>query len=154
MIRHLSWYPPYIGAGVLATAQLERNRYLVRMPLRWFNRNIFGTHFGGSLFSMCDPFFALVVQEKLGDGYEVWMKEASIEYLRPGRGTVSGVFEVDEERLTAIRRAVESRGRDNPEFDIEIRDEAGRTIVRVHQRLHVRPSSPAQQPDEARGVGA
>lgn len=140
MIRNLSLYPPYIGAGVRAQAQLDRNRYVVRMPLRWFNRNIFGSHFGGSLFSMCDPFFALVVQEKLGDDYEVWMKHACIDYLRPGRGTVSGIFQVDEERLAAIRHAVDTHGRDNPEFEVEIRDEAGHVVVRVHQRLHVRPS--------------
>ena len=31
----------------------------VRLKLRWYNRNFFGVHFGGSLFAMTDPFFAL-----------------------------------------------------------------------------------------------
>ncbi len=39
--------------------------------------------------SMCDPFFMLMLMTRLGPGYVVWDKSASIEFVRPGRGTVT-----------------------------------------------------------------
>ena len=38
----------------------------VRMGLGWYNRNYVGTQFGGSLYSMTDPFFMLMIMENLG----------------------------------------------------------------------------------------
>ena len=38
----------------------------VEMPLRFYNRNYVGTHFGGSLYSMCDPFYMLMLINILG----------------------------------------------------------------------------------------
>jgi len=54
--RRLSWYPPFLGAGI----RVERvsDDFLeidVAMGLRWFNRNYVGTQFGGSLYAMTDP---------------------------------------------------------------------------------------------------
>jgi hypothetical protein len=36
-----------------------------------------GTHFGGSPYSMCDPFFKLILRQKLGPGYTFTDKRAS-----------------------------------------------------------------------------
>jgi len=49
----------------------------VEMPLRFWNRNYVGTHFGGSLYSMCDPFFMVMLMENLGPDYIVWDKAAT-----------------------------------------------------------------------------
>ena len=103
--RLLSFYPPFIGAGIHVDYD-PRNPYAmrVRMPLRWHNRNAFGTHFGGSLYAMCDPFFALILLDRLGAGYIVWDKSAAIAFLRPGRGTVCADFYISPERVEEIRR--------------------------------------------------
>ncbi|MHC5012515.1 MAG: DUF4442 domain-containing protein [Planctomycetota bacterium] len=143
LVRHLSWYPPYLGAGVRVQADLENDTYRVAMRLRWFNRNVHGTHFGGSLFSMCDPFFALIVAHRLGHDYEVWMKSASIDYVRPGRGTVSAVFHVPAERIEEIRHEVDAMGRADPGFDVNVVDEEGQVVVRVSQVVHVRRAAEA-----------
>jgi hypothetical protein len=55
-------YPPYLGAGVRVTRIADDFHSLdVEMRLRRWNRNYVGTHFGGSLFSMVDPFFMIVL---------------------------------------------------------------------------------------------
>ena len=64
----------------------------VEMKLRWWNANYVGTHFGGSLFAMTDAFYMLMVMAKLGSGYIVWDKAASIRYRKPGKGTVRQSF--------------------------------------------------------------
>lgn len=112
--------------------------YVVRMKLRWWNRNYFGTHFGGSLYAMCDPFFALILAQRLGSGYIVWDKAAAIRFVRPGRGTVSARFEIPADEVEAIRRAADQAGKVEPEVTVEVVDEAGEVVARVEKTLYVR----------------
>ena len=93
--RILNLYGPYLGAGV-------RVRYLakdyreaqVEMKLRWYNRNYVGTHFGGSLFAMIDPFYMLLLMNSLGRDYIVWDASADIDFhqarSRHGESTFCG----------------------------------------------------------------
>lgn len=144
--RRLKWllgiYPPFRGAGIRIDRISADMRVIeVRMPLRWYNRNYVGTHYGGSLYSMCDPFFMLILMEQLGPGYVVWDKRATIEFLRPGRGTVRARFEISEERVEEIRRAADEAGKVEPRFETEVVDEAGETVARVGKLLYVRRRS-------------
>ena len=41
----------------------------VEMKLRFWNANYVGTHFGGSLFAMTDPFYMLMLMANLGCDY-------------------------------------------------------------------------------------
>jgi acyl-coenzyme A thioesterase PaaI-like protein len=85
----LNHYSPYRGAGIaIETFDLDRYFIRVKMPLTRKNRNIVGTHFGGSLYSMVDPFYMLILMHHLGHKYIVWDKSASINFLSPGRSTV------------------------------------------------------------------
>jgi hypothetical protein len=56
------------------------------MPLRWYNKNYVGTHFGGSLSAMTDPHYMLMMIQILGREYIVWDQSGTIEYRKPGRG--------------------------------------------------------------------
>jgi Domain of unknown function (DUF4442) len=106
MIRLLNLYPPYIGAGVRVKTSPDLRTFEVRMRLRWWNRNVEGTHFGGSLYSMCDPFFMMILIEALGGGYVVWDKSATIRFRRPrrrGRGRQGGAGLSGERRERAGR---------------------------------------------------
>ena len=85
----LTLYPPYLGAGVRVQALSADFRHAkVRMGLGWYNRNYVGTQFGGSLYSMVDPFYMLLLMENLGRDYIVWDKAASIDFISPGKGPV------------------------------------------------------------------
>ena len=55
-------YRPYKGAGI-KTLYIAKDYHKIKiaMPLKWYNRNYFGTHFGGSLFSMTDAFYPLML---------------------------------------------------------------------------------------------
>ena len=98
-------YPPFLGAGVrVRDAAPDLSRVEVEMPLTFWNQNFVGTQFGGSLYAMCDPFFMLMLMRRLGPDYVVWDKAARIEFLRPGRGTVSAVFELSDQQVADIRR--------------------------------------------------
>lgn len=108
------------------------------MPLRWFNRNDVGTHFGGSLYSMTDPFFMLMLINILGPEFIVWDQAARITFHRPGRGTVRARFVLTDENIEAIRREAESGQPVRPRFTIQVVDEEGKVVVEVEKVLYVR----------------
>jgi acyl-coenzyme A thioesterase PaaI-like protein len=138
LIRMLNLYPPYIGAGVRAKASPDLRTFEVRMRLRWWNRNYVGTHFGGSLYTMCDPFFMLILMEALGRGYIVWDKTATIRFLRPGRGTVKATFHIPQEKVDEIRAAADAGGKVEPVFTVEVMDGEGKVVAEVEKLLYVR----------------
>ena len=80
----------------------------VEMRLGRTNANYMGVHFGGSLFSMTDPFYMIMLATALGRGFVVWDKAATIRYRRPGTGTVRAHFELTDERLAEIPRRIGS----------------------------------------------
>lgn len=143
----LSVYPPYLGAGIRVTFLAEDLRTIeVELRLTRLNRNYVGTQFGGSLYSMCDPFFMLILMENLGRDFIVWDKAASIRFLRPGRGTVTARFHVPHERIEEIRRAALEQGKVEPEFEVEVKDAHGEVVARVHKTLYVRPKEAKVSP--------
>ena len=137
--RLLRLYGPYLGAGVRVDHISEDWRELrVALHMRWYNRNAFGTHFGGSLYSMVDPHLALLLSQLLGSEYVVWDKSASIDFKRPGLGTVRATPRVEDEDLATIREKTGGGESYLHDFKVEIRDEEELIVAEVHKVLYVR----------------
>ncbi|RME62357.1 MAG: DUF4442 domain-containing protein [Caldilineae bacterium] len=137
--RALNFYPPYLGAGVRVCAiSPDFRRVEVEMPLRWFNRNYVGTHFGGSLYTMTDPFYMLMLINILGSGYMVWDQAAEITFCKPGRGTVRAVFSLNDEEIENIRRQTADGQPYRPRFTVQVTDEDGEVVAEVVKVLYVR----------------
>ena len=137
--RLMNLYPPYLGAGIRISEMAEDMRYIrVEMPLRFYNRNYVGTHYGGSLYSMCDPFYMLMLLHNLGSDYIVWDRQASIEFKKPGRTTVSAQFDLTQRRIDEIRNAADEQGKTEPQFQIEIVDAEGDVVAIVDKVVYVR----------------
>jgi acyl-coenzyme A thioesterase PaaI-like protein len=137
--RFVRFYPPYVGAGVRVDRISEDLRTIeVSMPLKFWNRNYVGTHFGGSLYTMCDPFFMLILIHQLGPDYIVWDKAATIRFKRPGKGTVKAVFHISEDTVEDIRGQAEREGKVEPKFQVLVTDGNGNVIAEVDKLLYVR----------------
>lgn len=142
LIRKINLYPPYLGMAVkLRSVDEDYTRFEVELRSRWYNRNLFGTHFGGSLYAMTDPFFVFIVMMNLGPDYIVWDKSAAIDFLKPAKGTILGVFEIDKDRLEEIRREVDELGKNTYHFEADLVDEAGTIVARVRKGVYVRSKS-------------
>lgn len=135
--RVMSWYPPYLGAGVSARAP-DPYTLDVTMRLRWYNRNVVGTHFGGSLYAMCDPWYMLLLMRHLGPGHVVWDKAATVRFRRPGRGTVRARFHVPPQRIEEIRALADAQPTVEPGFSCDVLAEDGTVIATVDKLLYVR----------------
>lgn len=135
----LNIYGPFIGAGIKITHIDEEWREIhVQMKLRWYNRNIMGTHFGGSLYAMVDPQMMLMLMKRLGKGYVVWDQAAEIQYIKPARGTVTAKFVLDDDTLADIKRQASSGEAIRPSFDIDVCDTDGQVVTRVRKLLYVK----------------
>lgn len=135
----LNIYGPYLGAGIRIThIDPEWREMHVRMKLRWYNRNIMGTHFGGSLYAMVDPQMMLMLMNRLGKDYIVWDQAAEIEYVKPARGTVEAHLSLSDAQLDEIKRNAADGAAYRPSFDIAIRDLDGNVVSKVKKVLYVK----------------
>ncbi|MCZ7653891.1 MAG: DUF4442 domain-containing protein [Rhodocyclaceae bacterium] len=139
LIRKINLYPPFLGMGIKVRSFSEdHTRFEVELRQKWYNRNLFGTHFGGCLYSMTDPFFVFIVTMNLGKGYIVWDKSAAIDFLKPAKGTILGVFEISKERLEEIRAEVDALGKNTYRFEADLTDKDGLVVARVRKEVYVR----------------
>ncbi|HMF90346.1 MAG TPA: DUF4442 domain-containing protein [Candidatus Angelobacter sp.] len=143
--RLLNCYPPFLGAGIRVPRVSEDLCTIeVRMPLHFWNRNYVGTHFGGSLYAMCDPFFMLILMNNLGKDYVVWDKSAAIRFKKPGTGTMKAVFHIPPNRIEEIRAQADAQGKVEPPFQVQVTDQRGNVIAEVDKLLYVRKKKPAE----------
>jgi hypothetical protein len=152
MKRHMRWllnlYPPYLGAGIrVKRLQPDWRAIDVEMKLRFWNANYVGTHFGGSLYSMTDPFYMLMLIENLGPAYIVWDKAASVRFRRPGKGKVSASFRLSEEQIEGIRQTLNTQEKVEPTFVVEVKDDSGAVVAEVEKVLYVRRKEPGKDPN-------
>lgn len=137
--RALGIYAPYLGAGVsIKTLSQDYRHVTVQMNLRWYNTNYVGTHFGGSLYSMVDPFYMLMLMQNLGRDYVVWDKAAYIDFIKPGKGIVSATFTLTDDMLNDVRQATASGEKYLPVWPVEIRDEEDNLVACVDKTLYIR----------------
>lgn len=138
-VKLINFYPPFLGSGIrVKEVNAARTRYVVELKLRFYNRNIYGTQFGGSLFSMCDPFYVFIAYAYFGNDYILWDKAACIKYIRPGRSHVEAIFEIEADKLKVMKAKVDKLGKATFTFDTEIYDQAGKTIASVEKEIYIK----------------
>jgi acyl-coenzyme A thioesterase PaaI-like protein len=145
--KHPAWllrlamnlWPPYLGAGIrVRRIAADFRQIVVEMPLRLRNRNYFGAHFGGSLYAMTDPFYALMVLHNLPDDYLVWDKAASIDFLAPGRSRMRATFVLTDDDLARIVRMTAGGDKHLHLFNVDVVDEEGLVVAKVEKIVYVR----------------
>jgi Domain of unknown function (DUF4442) len=137
--RWVNLWPPFVGMGIrVKRIAPDMKAVDVEMKLRFWNANYVGTHFGGSLFAMTDPFYMLMLMANLGRDYVVWDKAATIRYRKPGRGTVRAEFRLSDSQIDDVREKLKTMSKYEPVLLVEVKDEAGVVIAEVEKMLHVR----------------
>lgn len=135
----INFWPPFLAAGVHVT-RLDQDfrRADVELRMRPWNRNYVGTHFGGSLFAMTDPFWMILVMHCLGPDYVVWDRAGEIAFEKPGRGTVHARFEVTPDVLERIRAETAAGAKHLMWFDTDVTDAQNQIVAKVRKQLYIR----------------
>lgn len=110
----------------------------VALKMRWYNRNYVGVHYGGSLYSMCDPWYMLMLMHQLGREYIVWDKAADIRFKLPGKGTVTAEFELTEALVKTIKQEVDAVGKKDFVFTCHVKNKEGAVVAEVDKTVYVR----------------
>lgn len=132
-------YPPFLGAGIrVPRISPDLREVDVEMRQHWWNENYVGTHYGGSLYSMTDPFYMLMLIENLGKGYIVWDKSATIRFRKPGKGKVRAEFRLTQAQLDELRARLEQEEKIEPAFVVKVVDEQGEVVAEVEKLLYIR----------------
>ncbi|MFO1392057.1 MAG: DUF4442 domain-containing protein [Agitococcus sp.] len=138
----LNTYLPFLGAGIqIVHVSDDFLEIDVKMPLNKRNKNYVGTHFGGSLYAMTDPFLMLMLMENLGKDYIIWDKAAHIDFISPGRGTVYAQFRLSPKEIGQVKLAAESGKAICPEYTVEVLGEDGKVVAKVIKTLYVKKKS-------------
>lgn len=135
----MNFWPPFMAAGIHADEiNDDYRRAVVSLRARFYNRNYVGTHFGGSLFAMTDPFLMIMYMHNLGRDFLVWDQSAEIEFVAPGRGTVKAVFELHQHDLDAARRHTINGDKYFARHEIKITDAQNETVAVVRKNIYIR----------------
>jgi len=145
--RGMNLWPPFLFTGIHVTEVSDDYRHVrVELRMRPWNRNYVGTHFGGSLFAMTDPFWMLTVMHNLGRDYYVWDRAGAIEFIKPGRRTVTAEFHRDEALLDTLRAATAGGEKYLHWFSNDIVDAQGEVVARVRKQVYLRLKPDARTP--------
>lgn len=132
-------WPPFRGAGIKVNhISPDYRSFEVSMKLKLLNRNYVGVHFGGSLFSMTDPFHMIMLSKNLGSQYIVWDKSAKIEFKKPGRGTIRAKCSITKEEIEAVKHETDRLGKYIFDRTIDLFNGKNEIVATITKTLYVR----------------
>ena len=137
----LNFWPPFLLTGIhIKSIADDYSSAIVDLKMRPWNKNAFGTHFGGSLFAMTDPFYALMLVAKLGNDYFVWDKSADIDFIKPGTGTgtVTAHFDINKSLIDEIKLHTKNGEKYLPTLAVEVKNQQGDIIATLNRTLYIR----------------
>ena len=132
-------WPTFRFAGVRVRALAEDfTAATVELRVGLLNRNYVGTAFGGTLYSMTDPFFMLMMMRQLGPGYVVWDRAGTVRYLAPGKGVIIAKFSLPAEEVARVRSVLDGAGKLDQSYTVDLRDAGNQLIAQVEKTLYIR----------------
>ena len=135
----MNLWPPFWGAGIkVESISSNYHHVVVSMSLRWYNRNYVGTHFGGSLYAMTDPFYMLMIMQNLGSNYHVWDIASDIKFVRPGKGKVFANFSIDDALIEQIKEDANQGEKVISKLPVSVLDKNGELVAKVNKEVYIR----------------
>ncbi|ACR18724.1 YiiD C-terminal domain-containing protein [Corynebacterium kroppenstedtii] len=135
----MSAYPPLFAAGVRIRDIPDdwSSAHLV-LKVNRLNSNAHGAAFGGSLFSMTDAMFGMLVMQRLGRENEAWTRTGTFQYINPGRNNAHATIQVTDAMVEQIKHEITSDGFCNIPYTTVITNDDGSTVGIGQQELHCR----------------
>jgi len=135
-----NFFPAFRGTGGRVTyIASDWSEVRIKVPLNWRTRNYVGTIYGGSMYGAVDPFYMVMLIKRLGPEYIVWDKAATVRFKKPGRGTLTAQFLVQDEELRAIERALANGAASvDRVYQVDLADAAGAVVATVEKVVYIR----------------
>ncbi|SRR5579883_1995893 len=135
----LNRWPPFRGAGIkVKNISPDFRSFDVALKLKLLNRNYAGVHFGGSLFSMIDPFHMLMFSKNLGSQYIVWDKAAKIDFKKPGRGTIRANCSITLDEIQSVKNEADRLGKYIFDRTVDLFNGENEIVATITKTIYVR----------------
>lgn len=139
VLNLISYWPPFLAAGIsIKNFDLDQGFVESKLKINLINKNYFGTHFGGSLYSMCDPWYVFILAHMIGKDYIIWDVESSIKFKKAVAETVTAKFEISKELAQSIKFGANQADKVLPEFNTTIQTKDGIVVAEVYKKLYVK----------------
>lgn len=137
--KRLNLWSPLFFSGIKITYLADDYTHCRAMLKNWRrNKNSHGTQFGGSLFALTDPIYAMMCNCLFGEKHYVWDHSAYIEFIKPGYGEVYLDCQISHQEIDEILTATADGEKHLPEFTVRVFDENGDTVALAKRILYVR----------------
>lgn len=144
--RTLKWvmrlYPPLLFQRIwVKKFHKDFKGVDVKIVRSILNRNYNASIFGGTIYAASDPFFALLFDQifkRKGYKTRVWLKSASIDYIKPGRTSLYFQIKITEKEIDQAKNDLDNLGKFIKKFPMEIKDSEGVLCAQVINEVYVR----------------
>ncbi len=120
----------------------------VKISNSFLNRNYNGSIFGGTIYAATDPFYALLFDQLMrrkGYNCRVWLKSASIQYLKPGLTTLYFTLKITDEMMAEAEQALNTEGKFVKAYPMELYNKQGELCATVMNEVYLRIKFPGEK---------
>lgn len=120
----------------------------VKISNSFLNRNFNGSIFGGTIYSATDPFYAILfdqLMQRRGFKARVWLKSASIQYLKPGSTTLYFTIKISEEMIAEAEASLTHTGKFVKSYPMELFNKKGELCATVMNEVYLRHKFPDEK---------
>lgn len=113
----------------------------VKISRSFLNRNYNASIFGGTIYGATDPFYAILFDQLLqrkGFKTRVWLKSASINYLKPGHTNLYFTLTISDAMLDEAIATLTTVGKFVKAYPMEIYNKKGELCATVMNEVYIR----------------
>ena len=120
----------------------------VKVANSFLNRNYNGSIFGGTIYAATDPFYAILfdqLMQRRGFKVRVWLKSASIQYLKPGLTNLYFTLKITDEMIAEAETSLKENGKFVKSYPMELFNKQGELCATVMNEVYLRTKFPGEK---------
>ena len=120
----------------------------VKISNSFLNRNYNGSIFGGTIYAATDPFYAILfdqLMQRRGFKVRVWLKSASIQYLKPGLTNLYFTLKITDEMIAEAENSLKANGKFVKSYPMELFNKQGELCATVMNEVYLRTKFPGEK---------
>ncbi|RZL49633.1 MAG: DUF4442 domain-containing protein [Pedobacter sp.] len=120
----------------------------VKISNSFLNRNYNGSIFGGTIYAATDPFYAILfdqLMQRRGFKVRVWLKSASIQYLKPGLTNLYFTLKITDEMIAEAENSLKDTGKFVKSYPMELFNKQGELCATVMNEVYLRTKFPGEK---------
>jgi len=125
-----------MGAKIIYLSNNYR-KISIKLPVRWYGKNMHGTLFGGFICALSDPIAVLLCQKIFPDT-QSWTRKNEVEFFRPVRSKLQLDFEITETQVKEISRLLVEKGECLYTFEYSYKDKRSHLVAHTKNTIYLR----------------